>query len=145
MVACIQLLLNTTNYRQLGVLAPEGLRITQAHHTPRDLADHCLRNGLTAGYGTYWISYHLTFLTNEAVILAPYRRLHERKPPDYTRRIANHRNPFYVFLGVDEWVRQRFEARLKSRGLSAQAHFFPGFALGIILYESQNQPLPHNL
>ena len=144
MVAC-QLYFSLANYRQMGVVAADGFHIRRPPYTPDRLIDYCRRNGVTAGYGTYWISYLTTFLTDEQIVLAPYRPHYQRQPPDYRQQVRRSPNPVYVFLAVDEALRQPFAARLKAAGLNPDTLFFPGFGMGIVVYHGRDRPLPHGL
>jgi hypothetical protein len=68
-----QLYLVLLTYRRIGVVAPAGIAVRNLPCAPLGLVDYCRRNGLRAGYGTYWIGCLATFLSDEALVLAPYR------------------------------------------------------------------------
>lgn len=131
--------------RNDGFLSEPGLAILRPESPPRSVASYLLARNMTAAYGTYWIGYHLTFLTNEELVVAPYHGIDERKPPDYAPIVRHHPNPAYIFLGTDRERRHAFEATLRRRAIAYHVEKFSGFLLGIYVYHSASGSFPHDL
>ena len=130
-------------YRSTGLLASRGCAIRQPAYAPRDVLQHLRHEGISGAYGTYWLAYHLTFLADEKVLVAPYKGIDQRKPPDYYRLLRGYRNPAYLFLATDLVQRQEFVQAMESQGIRLKARFFPGFKGGIYVFTAAKGTLPH--
>ncbi len=82
--------------------------------------DFLLRHDGTLGYGTYWITFRLAFLSQERVILDAWlpNKLSliytpvDRRYPDYTRRVEAAEHPVYVTANLptlDTLIAQRLD------------------------------------
>lgn len=121
--------------RKSGFLSKQGWSVVRVSPAPRVAARYLLDQGVKHAYGTYWIAYLATFLTNEELIVAPYQGLNERKPPDYAAAVANDPHPAYVFLGIDRQLRRDFLRRMQKERVSLTVRVFDGFKGGIFVYQ----------
>ncbi|MFH0952894.1 MAG: glycosyltransferase family 39 protein [Verrucomicrobiota bacterium] len=120
--------------RKSGFLSKRGWSVVRVSPAPREAARYLLDQGVTRAYGSYWIAYLMTFLTDERLIVAPYGGLNERKPPDYGSIVREEPNPPYVFLGIDRQLRRDFLRRMEKDRVPLTERRFDGFKGGIFVY-----------
>lgn len=123
--------------RRSGFVSRDGLRIIRVTPPPREAVRYLLDRGVTRAWGSYWIGYLATFLTDEELIVAPYRGINERKPPDYASLVAQEPVPAYVFLGIDRQLRREFLGEMEQQGRRLTERVFPGFKNGIFVYTAE--------
>ena len=70
--------------------------------------------GIRGGYANYWLSYQLTFESQEKIILAPYQS--EDRYPSYTRYVNQLDKAAYLFR--DSQAPEDFETGLKRKSIS---------------------------
>ena len=121
-------------YRSSGYISETGFRIVKQPVVARDVADYFRERGISRAYGTYWTCYLLTFLADEQIVVAPYKGINERTPPNYTRLVREDPNPAYVFAGINQNLREEFENDLDQRGIHWNSRAFPGSMLGWYVY-----------
>lgn len=84
---------------------------------PPDPMTHVLRylrqEGISGGYGNYWISYKVTLLSGERVVVTPLEDWD--RYPLYSQRVATLPTEAYIFGGPEEAARAGFPARLAGR------------------------------
>ncbi len=121
------LLFNLVGTVQAALTNPPGITtqfeaITQVD--PRydaELMDFLRANGGTRGYGSYWVSYRIAFLSNEEIILAarlPYKTDLRYTPRDdryapYGKLVEDSGSVVYVTTrhpALDELLRERFSS-----------------------------------
>ncbi len=130
-------------YRDAGVLARHGLRVERPAIGIHDVIDSLRERGICAAYGSYWIAYRLTFLTDEHIVVAPYAGINERRPPDYASVVRTNPNPAYLFLASDSASRGQFNEWLQAQHASLQVSYFKDPDCGIYAYSSTNGTAPH--
>jgi hypothetical protein len=134
-VCAATLAYNAWYYRWDGCIAETGFQIQKQRVSARDTVEYMREHGITRAYGTYWTCYLMTFLANEEIIVAPFEKRDERKPPDYAQIVRDASNPAYIFPGIDAGRRERFEDDLRQRGIRWTCREFPGSMLGIYVYQ----------
>lgn len=90
---------------------PPNLKERAAHSLLLQFLD---KQGIRGGYANYWLSYQLTFESQEKIILAPYQS--EDRYPAYTHYVNQLDKAAYLFR--DSQAPEEFEAGLKLKSVS---------------------------
>lgn len=84
----------------------------------------CLREeGIERGYADYWISYPVTFISGEEIILAPY--LSVNRYPPYVRTVEESPEAAYVFFGYRNRPGRRLYEKLRAEEIPFEKKLFP--------------------
>src|SRR3989338_2024375 len=90
---------------------PRNMKEKKAHSL---LLQFLNEQGIRGGYANYWLSYQLTFESQEKIILAPYQS--EDRYPPYTRYVNQLDKAAYLFR--DNQAPEEFETGLKQKNVS---------------------------
>ncbi len=134
-VVAATLAYNVWYFRWDGGLGETGFRIQKQRVVARDAVEYLGGRGITRAYGTYWTCYLMTFLADERIVVAPFEKRDERKPPDYARVVREAPNAAYIFTGIDANRREKFEDGLRRRGIRWKYREIPGSMRGFHVYE----------
>jgi hypothetical protein len=91
-------------------LLDPGLRVARRTGELQPVLELLRARRLRGAYGSYWTAYSATFLSGEAILVAPYRDW-DRYPP-YTRAVDRLPDVAYVFRGASDPGYADFLARL---------------------------------
>jgi hypothetical protein len=141
-VCAATLAYNVWYFRWDGCITDSGFHIQKQRVVARDVIEYLRERGITRAYGTYWTCYLMTFLADEEILVAPFEKRDERKPPDYAQIVRNASNPAYIFPGINPGRREEFETDLRQRGISWDCHAFPGDKLGWYVYQLDTNTIP---
>jgi hypothetical protein len=78
-----------------------------------DVLRYLRQEGVSGGYGNYWISYKTTLLSGERVVVTPLQDWDRYAP--YSERVATLPTEAYIFGDPEEAARAGFPARLAGR------------------------------
>ncbi len=87
-------------------------------------------NNFTRGYANFWLTYKLTFLTDEQIILSPIHGVDRYTP--YTHQIVEDTNQFYLFDYDDKEQKEMcdiFEQTIKSASIFYKKDLFNEFVI----------------
>jgi 4-amino-4-deoxy-L-arabinose transferase-like glycosyltransferase len=138
-----------------AIRAPVGLtsQFDLVNHIPNDhdqeLIEFLKAHNATRGFGTYWMTFRLAFLSREEVILDAWlpNKLSflynpgDRRYAPYTQAVLAAERPVYVTANVPE-LEQRVEAGLKRLQISYQRQQIGSY---VVFYDLSRRVLPSEL
>ena len=100
------------------------LKNTKPNYQFDELIAHLMSKQIQGGFADYWISYKVTYLSNEELIIAPYKSVN-RYPP-YVTYAQQLKRPVYIFYPNDP-KRVEFEKEMSSRKQRYYKEHISGF------------------
>ncbi len=101
-------------WQNLGKMIPSQKTLQSDYAA---LRQKLLSKDIRGGYADYWLSYLLTFLTKETIIIAPYHS--QDRYPAYTQYVDQLSKVAYLF--TQKKAAEAFELRLKEAGFFYEA------------------------
>lgn len=100
-------------YQVEGHLGPD-FHLVHRGEPLEEVLRYLRHEGVRGAYGPYWVAYEATFLSGEAIVVAPF--LDWDRYPEYTRRVEALRNVAYVFGDPASEAHRAFLERLRRAG-----------------------------
>ena len=145
-VSAIQIRQDFVDCRTRGFIAPDRWVPVRQRGMSESVVAFLRGRNIHTGYGNYWISYVVTFLTNEGIVMTPYHHVNERRPPNYLAQVRKDPNPAYVFIeGLDWEPMHAFESEVERRGLPSDCELFSDDRARVRVYYSKSGTFPHDL